>query len=40
VVGRVPLPVMPTQDSVRYLMAKRDRLGHLIDGLPASVAGR
>jgi 3,4-dihydroxy 2-butanone 4-phosphate synthase/GTP cyclohydrolase II len=35
VVGRVALPVAPTPDNVRYLMAKRDRLGHLIDGLPA-----
>jgi 3,4-dihydroxy 2-butanone 4-phosphate synthase/GTP cyclohydrolase II len=36
VTGRVPLPVVPTPDNVRYLMAKRDRLGHLIDGLPSA----
>jgi 3,4-dihydroxy 2-butanone 4-phosphate synthase/GTP cyclohydrolase II len=35
---RVPLPVTATPDNLRYLMAKRDRLGHLIDGLPASLA--
>ena len=35
VTGRVPLPVVPTAYNVRYLMAKRDRLGHLIDGLPS-----
>jgi 3,4-dihydroxy 2-butanone 4-phosphate synthase/GTP cyclohydrolase II len=35
VTGRVPLPVVPTPYNVRYLMAKRDRLGHLIDGLPS-----
>ena len=38
VAGRVPLPVVPTPYNVRYLMAKRDRLGHLIDGLPAGEA--
>jgi 3,4-dihydroxy 2-butanone 4-phosphate synthase / GTP cyclohydrolase II len=36
VTGRVPVPVVPTPYNVRYLMAKRDRLGHLIDGLPSS----
>jgi 3,4-dihydroxy 2-butanone 4-phosphate synthase / GTP cyclohydrolase II len=35
VAGRVPLPVAPTPQNLRYLMAKRDRLGHQIDGLPA-----
>ncbi len=34
VTGRVPLPVTPTPDNLRYLMAKRDRLGHQIDNLP------
>jgi 3,4-dihydroxy 2-butanone 4-phosphate synthase / GTP cyclohydrolase II len=34
--GRVALPVTPTPDNLRYLMAKRDRLGHLIDGLPVN----
>src|SRR6266851_4106878 len=37
VAGRVALPVTPTPDNVRYLIAKRDRLGHLIDGLPLTV---
>ncbi len=35
VAGRVPLPVAPTPQNLRYLIAKRDRLGHQIDGLPA-----
>jgi 3,4-dihydroxy 2-butanone 4-phosphate synthase/GTP cyclohydrolase II len=34
VTGRVPLPVTPTPDNLRYLMAKRDRLGHKIENLP------
>jgi len=34
----VSLPVTPTQESLRYLTAKRDRLGHHIDGLPAGPA--
>jgi 3,4-dihydroxy 2-butanone 4-phosphate synthase / GTP cyclohydrolase II len=37
VTGRVPLPASATPDNVRYLMAKRDRLGHQIDGLPESL---
>jgi 3,4-dihydroxy 2-butanone 4-phosphate synthase/GTP cyclohydrolase II len=36
VTGRVPLPVVATPHNLRYLVAKRDRLGHLIDGLPAA----
>jgi 3,4-dihydroxy 2-butanone 4-phosphate synthase/GTP cyclohydrolase II len=35
VAGRVPLPVIATPHNLRYLMVKRDRLGHLLDGLPA-----
>jgi len=38
VAGREPLPVTPTPQNLRYLIAKRDRLGHLIDGLPAARA--
>jgi 3,4-dihydroxy 2-butanone 4-phosphate synthase / GTP cyclohydrolase II len=38
VAGRVPLPVTPTPQNLRYLIAKRDRLGHQIDGLPAAGA--
>jgi 3,4-dihydroxy 2-butanone 4-phosphate synthase/GTP cyclohydrolase II len=34
VAGRVPLPVTPNAENLRYLIAKRDRLGHEIDGLP------
>jgi len=33
VTGMVPLPVEPTTENLRYLTAKRDRLGHRIDGL-------
>jgi 3,4-dihydroxy 2-butanone 4-phosphate synthase/GTP cyclohydrolase II len=33
VTGRVPLPVAPTADNLRYLIAKRDRLGHRLDDL-------
>jgi 3,4-dihydroxy 2-butanone 4-phosphate synthase / GTP cyclohydrolase II len=35
VLGRVPLPIVATTHNLRYLVAKRDRLGHLIDGLPS-----
>ncbi|HET6731614.1 GTP cyclohydrolase II, partial [Mycobacterium sp.] len=31
VVGRVPLQTAPTQHNIRYLEAKRDRMGHLLD---------
>jgi 3,4-dihydroxy 2-butanone 4-phosphate synthase / GTP cyclohydrolase II len=34
VTDRVSLPVAVTPDNIRYLMAKRDRLGHLLEGLP------
>ena len=33
VTGRVSLPVTPTTENLRYLIAKRDRLGHQIDNL-------
>jgi 3,4-dihydroxy 2-butanone 4-phosphate synthase/GTP cyclohydrolase II len=33
VAGRVSLPVAATEDNLRYLIAKRDRLGHQLDGL-------
>ena len=41
VTGRVALPSAPTAHNLRYLTAKRDRLGHQIDNLPAAdgVAG-
>jgi 3,4-dihydroxy 2-butanone 4-phosphate synthase / GTP cyclohydrolase II len=35
VTDRVGLPVVPTADNLRYLIAKRDRLGHHLDALPA-----
>jgi 3,4-dihydroxy 2-butanone 4-phosphate synthase/GTP cyclohydrolase II len=35
----VPLPVAPTPENLRYLTAKRDRLGHRIDGLPEPNGG-
>jgi 3,4-dihydroxy 2-butanone 4-phosphate synthase/GTP cyclohydrolase II len=33
VTGVVPLPAAPTADNLRYLIAKRDRLGHKIENL-------
>jgi len=39
VAGRVALPVTPTPENLRYLTVKRDRLGHLIDGLPPALNG-
>ena len=41
VTGRVALPSAPTAHNLRYLTAKRDRLGHQIDNLPVTgvVAG-
>jgi 3,4-dihydroxy 2-butanone 4-phosphate synthase/GTP cyclohydrolase II len=38
VAGRVPLSVTPTPENLRYLIAKRDRLGHQLDGLPVPPA--
>jgi len=39
VTGRVSLPVTPTPDNLRYLIAKRDRLGHQIENLPGPSGG-
>ena len=39
VTGRVALPVAPTADNLRYLIAKRDRLGHQIENLPGLSGG-
>jgi 3,4-dihydroxy 2-butanone 4-phosphate synthase / GTP cyclohydrolase II len=36
ITGRVGLPSLPTAHNLRYLTAKRDRLGHQIDNLPAT----
>jgi 3,4-dihydroxy 2-butanone 4-phosphate synthase/GTP cyclohydrolase II len=35
-VTRIPLPPLPTPHNLRYLTAKRDRLGHQIDNLGGS----
>ena len=37
IVGRVPLPVRVTADNLRYLTTKRDRMGHDLPNLPATV---
>ncbi len=39
VTGRVPLPVRPHPENVRYLRTKRDRMGHLIDDLDQAAEG-
>jgi 3,4-dihydroxy 2-butanone 4-phosphate synthase / GTP cyclohydrolase II len=39
VVGRVPLPVRPHPENVRYLRTKRDRMGHLLDDLDEVAEG-
>jgi 3,4-dihydroxy 2-butanone 4-phosphate synthase/GTP cyclohydrolase II len=33
VLGREGLPIRPHPENVRYLRTKRDRMGHLLDGL-------
>jgi 3,4-dihydroxy 2-butanone 4-phosphate synthase/GTP cyclohydrolase II len=33
VTGRVPLESVPNPENIRYLRTKRDRMGHLLDGL-------
>jgi|HigsolmetaAR206D_1030411.scaffolds.fasta_scaffold00824_8 3,4-dihydroxy 2-butanone 4-phosphate synthase/GTP cyclohydrolase II len=38
VTGREPMPVQVTPENVRYLRTKRDRMGHLLDGLDDPVA--
>ena len=39
VVGLVPLPIRPHPENVRYLRTKRDRMGHLLDGLDPVAEG-
>jgi 3,4-dihydroxy 2-butanone 4-phosphate synthase / GTP cyclohydrolase II len=34
VVERVPIASVPTPENIEYLRTKRDRMGHLIEGLP------
>ncbi len=35
VTGRVPLPLSVNAENFRYLATKRDRMGHVLDGLPS-----
>jgi 3,4-dihydroxy 2-butanone 4-phosphate synthase/GTP cyclohydrolase II len=37
ILGRESLPVRPHPENVRYLRTKRDRMGHLLDGLDSVV---
>ncbi|HKT02504.1 MAG TPA: bifunctional 3,4-dihydroxy-2-butanone-4-phosphate synthase/GTP cyclohydrolase II [Rugosimonospora sp.] len=39
VLGRVPLASRPHPENVRYLRTKRDRMGHLLDGLDLVAEG-
>jgi 3,4-dihydroxy 2-butanone 4-phosphate synthase/GTP cyclohydrolase II len=39
VLGREPMPVRAHPENVRYLRTKRDRMGHLLDGLDHVVEG-
>ena len=34
VIGQVPLPVLANPENLRYLLTKRDRMGHDLPGLP------
>nr|WP_255374305.1 hypothetical protein [Mycobacterium sp. NAZ190054] len=38
VVQRVRTPVSVTESNISYLRTKRDRMGHLLDGLPVAVS--
>ncbi len=38
VAERIPLQVAPNAENIRYLLTKRDRLGHLLDGLDGAAA--
>ncbi|WP_106350079.1 bifunctional 3,4-dihydroxy-2-butanone-4-phosphate synthase/GTP cyclohydrolase II [Antricoccus suffuscus] len=35
ITGRVPLPLSVNAENFRYLATKRDRMGHVLDGLPS-----
>jgi 3,4-dihydroxy 2-butanone 4-phosphate synthase/GTP cyclohydrolase II len=37
IVERVPLQPLPTEHNIGYLRTKRDRMGHLLDGLDGIV---
>ncbi|MBV8540762.1 MAG: bifunctional 3,4-dihydroxy-2-butanone-4-phosphate synthase/GTP cyclohydrolase II [Pseudonocardiales bacterium] len=39
ITGRIPMPIRPNPENLRYLRTKRDRMGHDLDGLdPADAA--
>ncbi|MBV9142218.1 MAG: bifunctional 3,4-dihydroxy-2-butanone-4-phosphate synthase/GTP cyclohydrolase II [Pseudonocardiales bacterium] len=38
ITGRVPLPIRPNPENLRYLRTKRDRMGHDLDNLDFSAA--
>ena len=40
ITGRVPLPIRPNPENLRYLRTKRDRMGHQLDGLDPTGALR
>ncbi|MGH3772074.1 MAG: bifunctional 3,4-dihydroxy-2-butanone-4-phosphate synthase/GTP cyclohydrolase II [Pseudonocardiaceae bacterium] len=40
ITGRVPLPIRPNPENLRYLRTKRDRMGHDLDGLDPTGAAR
>ncbi|MFN2478694.1 MAG: bifunctional 3,4-dihydroxy-2-butanone-4-phosphate synthase/GTP cyclohydrolase II [Pseudonocardiaceae bacterium] len=40
IIGRVPLPIRPNPENLRYLRTKRDRMGHDLDGLDPTGALR
>ena len=33
ITGRVPLQTTPTRENIAYLRTKRDKMGHLLEGL-------
>ena len=39
IIGRESLPVRPHPENLRYLRTKRDRMGHLLDGLDSIAEG-
>jgi 3,4-dihydroxy 2-butanone 4-phosphate synthase / GTP cyclohydrolase II len=40
IVERIPIETVPTAENIGYLRAKREKLGHILDGLPvAETAG-
>jgi 3,4-dihydroxy 2-butanone 4-phosphate synthase / GTP cyclohydrolase II len=39
VVDRVPLEIAPKEDNIKYLKAKRDKMGHILKGMGPTVKG-